>query len=95
MRRDDPAEGDLRLAGGGRSNGNGRLEIYLSGQWGTVCNDGFDDVDATVACLQLNRVLYSRCFGASVLHALFFNYHFQWNDDIHPSTRISETNFSF
>ena len=31
----------------------GRLEIFLDNQWGTVCDDGFDANDATVACRQL------------------------------------------
>lgn len=31
----------------------GRLEIYLSGEWGTICDEGFDQTDADVACQQL------------------------------------------
>ena len=31
----------------------GRLEIYLESEWGTVCRDGFDDTEAMVACRQL------------------------------------------
>lgn len=44
------ADGTLRIAGG---SSRGRLEIHKSGQWGTICDDNFDDLDATVACRQL------------------------------------------
>jgi len=43
---------DLRLVGG-RTYREGRLEIRRNGIWGTICDDHFSDVDASVACRQL------------------------------------------
>ncbi|XP_065884217.1 scavenger receptor cysteine-rich type 1 protein M130-like isoform X2 [Dysidea avara] len=45
-------DGRLRLVDGETSN-SGRLEIFKSGLWGTVCSTHFDKVDADVACRQL------------------------------------------
>ena len=34
----------------GQGEYGGRLEIHHDGRWGTVCDDGFSDVDAQVVC---------------------------------------------
>ena len=48
--------GDLRLVRGtvfDRRFSYGRLEIFINGEWGTICDDYFDFIDANVACKQL------------------------------------------
>ncbi len=50
----EAVDGDLRLADGA-SNLRGRLEVFNNGDWGTVCDDRFNNISAAVACRQLGH----------------------------------------
>ncbi|XP_072170140.1 uncharacterized protein [Diadema setosum] len=45
-------QSDIRLVGGS-SLVEGRLEVFYNGVWGTICDEGWDDIDRLVVCKQL------------------------------------------
>ena len=51
-------DGQLRLVGGTTVT-EGRVEICFNETWGTVCDDVWDDLDATVVCSSFGYSKYS------------------------------------
>ena len=62
--------GMIRLQDGDYSN-EGRVEVYCNGQWGTICNSGFDSTDANTLCRQLGYDSYYKYNHLSSLVIVF------------------------
>ena len=54
--------GAIRLGGTGSSSSQGRVEVCNNNQWGTVCDDTWDSLDANIACLHLGYSIEGRKF---------------------------------
>ena len=46
-------EGEVRLINGSTNSTEGRVEICLYNEWGTICDQMWDNTDAGVVCRQL------------------------------------------
>lgn len=56
---DDDKNGQIRLVGSGVS-WVGRVELFLSGEWGTMSDDASSHDNAIVICRQLGYALYGK-----------------------------------
>lgn len=55
------SDGDIRLIG--EYNNEGRVELCLNNNWGTICDDEWDSLEAQVVCRQLG---YSNGTGTCI-----------------------------
>ena len=73
------SEGSIRLAGSYNPY-EGRVEVWYGGQWGTVCDDGWNIYDAMVICRQLG---FPEGDHRAMSHAYFGEGSGQiWMDDV-------------
>ena len=62
-----PKDGQIRIIGTDGAPAlkpTGRVEMFYKGAWGTVCNKGWDDNSANVACKQIGYLAGGKAIGA-------------------------------
>ena len=80
MEVSDCTHGDVRLISGGvlARPSSGRVEVCIHEIWGTVCDNGWDELDAGVVCGQLGYLLDGKYEGN--------NYRGPWSTAVSATT---------
>ncbi|XP_022104343.1 deleted in malignant brain tumors 1 protein-like [Acanthaster planci] len=97
LRSNGLSQYDLRLVGGNNSL-EGRVEVYVNGTWGTVCDQKWDLVDATVTCRQLGygmawSAVYGAYFGQGSGKIVFADVEcLGWEDNLHSCLMNTHNN---
>ena len=60
-------DGDIRLADGVVTN-EGRVEVCVNGEWGTICDHNWGAAEAHVVCNQLGLPAECECRDNTCLH---------------------------
>ncbi|XP_041470263.1 deleted in malignant brain tumors 1 protein-like [Lytechinus variegatus] len=63
-----PPAHTVRLVGGNGDN-EGRVEIFINGEWGTVCDDSWGKTDADIVCRMLGYCAASIAHGSAYFGA--------------------------
>ena len=73
---------------GGSTQYEGRLEVCIDNQWGTVCDNSWGSTDATVVCIQLgyaytgSKYFYQHMYILCIpthWYSVFYYVYMQWN----------------
>jgi len=80
------SDGDVRLMDGNLSSSDaGRVEVCIGNVYGTVCNDRWDESDATVVCRQLGKGLKFSSFLLVILTVIIF-----WGTDVGEAIAVRD-----
>ena len=74
LHTDGTVNQNIRLTGDRQNLWEGRVEVFISGEWGTVCDDGWDDNDASVVCQQLGFSASGKIWKTRALYESTYMY---------------------